>query len=84
MKCQLFISLWASISLTIFWIDFMRGPQRFRLLNFKPINCETCLPVWLFAAFYIVGLYSCNIVAVIAGAFTSAILTYLILKLIRK
>lgn len=81
---EILLSIWASAVLTIYWSDFMRGPYKIPMLNFKPLNCETCLPVWLFAAFYVVSIYSCNIVAVIAGAFTAAILTYLALKLIRK
>lgn len=84
MPVNLLIAMWAAIAFTIYWIDVFRGPVKIPALNFKPINCEACLPVWLTLAFYAASLYFCNIVSLIAGAFTAAILTTLILKHIRK
>ena len=81
---EIIISIWASAAMSIYWLDFMRGPVKFKWMDFKPINCESCLPVWLFAVFYFIAIYSWDTVAFIAGAFTAAILTYLALKFIRK
>lgn len=80
----LLISLWASVAFTIYWIDFARIPQRIPLFNHKPFNCEMCLPVWAFAAFYTLAIYRCDVIVFIAAAFTAGIVTPLILKWINK
>lgn len=84
MPTNILLSMWAAMALTIYWIEFMRGPDKFPHLNLKPLNCEVCLPVWLFAAFYPITVYFCTISVLIAAAFTCPIITLFVLKLLRK
>jgi hypothetical protein len=56
-------------------------------LDRKPFNCETCLPVWLYAVFYILAIYlrdGLAIVLFVAASCTAGIITPFILKAIRK
>lgn len=84
MLLKILIAFWASIAVTLYWLEYLRGPARFKWFNRKPFNCEACLPVWLFAVFFHLAIYTCNHVAFIACAFTAGIVTPMILKLIRR
>lgn len=78
------IPAWASIATTVYWIEYLRAPFKFKWTNFKPLNCEACLSVWLFAIFVGLSRYYCMVILYIALAFTVGIVTPLIIKLIRK
>lgn len=81
---NIIIAAWASAAFTIYWLDFFRGPKKFPFLDFKPINCECCLSVWMFALSYIASCYHLQAVAIVAAAFSTGIITPLLLKAIRK
>ena len=84
MWANIIIAVWASAAFTIYWLEFFRGPKLFPIFDRKPFNCECCLSVWMFAAFAVLYHYQPAAVAYIAAAFTTGIITPLLLKAIRK
>ena len=70
----------ASVTFTLYFVTFARLHIKFKL-NFKPLNCEVCLP------FYVaIVLLFCpeSISEIIIVIFGSGILTALIARLIQK
>lgn len=76
--------MWASVAFTIYWLDYFRGPAKLPALDFKPLNCEACLPVWMFAAFATVDVLLPGIIGYLAAGLTCGIITPIILKWISK
>lgn len=82
---NIFLSAWAAIAFTIYWIDFARIPAKINALNRKPFNCEACLPIWAFAVFLVLAIYVCQYIpATIGAACTAGIITPIIIKKISK
>ena len=84
MWIDLLISLWASIVITIYWIEILRMPEKYQWLNWKPINCEVCLPVWLLITIFPVVLLFRNLVGIVACSLTAGIITGWLLKKMRQ
>lgn len=83
------ISIWATVAMAVYSLEFARLHLVIRIhgrqpLNRKPFNCEACLPVWLFAATLPVAIYNSYLVAALASACTAGILSPIIIKMIRK
>lgn len=85
LTAEFVVAIWAAIAVSIYWIEYVRGPQRISWLNRKPFNCEACLPFWLFAIFYAIAIYGYGAACgLIAAACTAGIITPIIIRLICK
>jgi NAD/NADP transhydrogenase beta subunit len=70
----------ASVTFTLYFVTFARLHIKFKL-NFKPLNCEVCLPFYV----ALVLLFCPEIVSeIIIVLFSGGILTALIARLISK
>ena len=70
----------ASVTFTLYFVTFARLHIKFKL-NFKPLNCEVCLPVYVALVLLFCPESISEIVIVLFG---SGILTALIARLIQK
>lgn len=84
MITDVLLTLWASLALTIYLIEFVRWHRLWPVFDRKPFNCEVCLPVWLFAVLLPTAIYPCPYPLYIAAAATAGIVTPLLIKLIRS
>lgn len=70
----------ASVTFTLYFVTFARLHLKFKL-NFKPLNCEVCLPVYVALVLLFCPESVSEIIIVIFG---SGILTALIARLISR
>lgn len=70
-----------AILFSVYWFIFLQVPRRYPYINFKPFNCEICLPVWVAGLAYLIP---DNIIAIAVNMLGAGVLTAIIIRLMNK
>ena len=71
----------SGLALAFCWVKILQAPLRLPVLNFKPLNCLTCLTGWISFGLAIANNYSVTALLFLAvGVFVGAMFEALTMK----